>query len=142
VNGPKGAARSSQNRGRGTSAYFERHLAIRGCDSDITGAAFALAGRKDGNEVVGASALLIGFFFSFLFSLMLVRQATERRGFVARLRRFEEELDKLHEGMFQPIKSTLESFTSVVLARFLALESFLGFSAAFLFLVSRIGLPF
>ena len=108
----------------------------------LQGAAFALAGRKDGNEVVGASALLIGFFFSFLFSLMLVLQATESRGFVARLRRFEEELDKLHEGMFQPIKSTLESFTSVVLARFLALESFLGFSAAFLFLVSRIGLPF
>jgi hypothetical protein len=108
----------------------------------LQGAAFALAGRKDANEVVGASALLIGFFLSFLFSLMLVRQATERRGFVARLRRFEEELDKLHEGMFQPIKSTLESFTSVVLARFLALESFLGFSAAFLFLVSRIGLPF
>lgn len=101
-------------------------------------APFAFIGRRDFEANYAGLWLCIAFFLSFFFSLMLFRQATERRGFVARMRLVEQELEKFHEGMFQPIESELESFKSVVIARFLAGESFVGFVASFLLLVSAL----
>ena len=81
---------------------------------------------------LGKCLLATGFLLSLGFSLMLLRQAHERHGFVVRIHAVEE---KLHEGsnteFFAPIPRAFPWFTSVVLAWILLVESVAGF---FLFL--------
>ena len=108
----------------------------------LQGAALALSGQKDAHEVLGALALLIGFLLSFLFSLMLVRQGRERKGFADRMKVVEKQLREFNEEIFQPIESTLHSYTSVVMARWLAGESFVGLFIAVVLFVRACTLAF
>ena len=105
-------------------------------------AALALSVQKDAHEVLGALALLIGFLLSFLFSLMLVRQGRERKGFADRMKVVEKQLREFNEEIFQPIESTLHCYTSVVMARWLAGESFVGLFIAVVLFVRACTLAF
>lgn len=51
----------------------------------LQGGAVALSGNKDFNSDLGKWVLAVGFLLSVCFSVMLVRQARERSGFVKRI---------------------------------------------------------
>jgi hypothetical protein len=100
----------------------------------LQGGAIALSGTEKlygtvGNVVVGGA-----FFVSFWFSVMLLRQAVERAGFIKRIKKVEEELRKKVDPpeLFAEIKGPpkyekcVKWFTSIWLAGILIAESLVG----------------
>ncbi len=89
----------------------------------LQGGAVGLSGQSAFNSTLGKAVLAGSFFLSLCFSLMLVRQARERSGFVRRIRAVEDELGKVYPTFFMPIPRALEWFKSEFLAWVLVIES-------------------
>lgn len=82
---------------------------------------------QDGFDVtLGRCTLATAFLLSVCFSIMLLRQAQERRDFARRIRAVEAELRKEFPTIFFEISSWPKQFTSIVLAGILLAESFAG----------------
>lgn len=93
----------------------------------LQGTAIGLSGQDKFSATHGKWVLTAAFFVSICFSLMLVRQARERGGFVRRIKAVEDELSKTYPTYFMPIQRTLAWFKSEVLAWILVVESVIGF---------------
>ena len=89
----------------------------------LQGGALALAAQAGLKESIGRYILVGGFLLAVLFSMMLVRQAKERQGFVTRILAIEAELRKTHPAFFTPIPRAIGWFTSSVFAWLLFFES-------------------
>lgn len=94
----------------------------------LQGGAIGLSGQEKFDATLGKWVLTAAFFLSICFSLMLVRQARERSGFVRRIKAVEEELSKAYPTFFMPIPRTLGWFKSEFLAWILVVESVIGFA--------------
>ncbi len=93
----------------------------------LQGGAVALSAQSGFQTALGRCVLIAGFLLSVCFSLMLIRQSRERRGFVARIHAVEKELRKEYPAFFDEIPSSFRWFSSVVLAWILLVESGVGF---------------
>jgi len=92
----------------------------------LQGGAMGLSAQSGFQDAIGKLVLATGFLLSVCFSIMLIRQARERRGFVKRIRAVEAELGKVY-SFFDPVPTSFPWFTSVWLAWILFLESIIGF---------------
>jgi hypothetical protein len=93
----------------------------------LQGGAVALSAKPEFQTALGKSILAVGLFLAICFSVMLVRQATERRGFRDRSLAVEDELRKTYPDFFVKIDSPFRRFTSIRLAQLLLIESVIGF---------------
>lgn len=97
----------------------------------LQGGAVGLSAQQGFQTILGKSVLGFGFFLAICFSVMLIRQATERRGFVDRIHAVEAELRKTYPLFFAQIHSPgffgFGWFKSTVLAWLLLIESIIGF---------------
>jgi hypothetical protein len=104
----------------------------------LQGGAVGLSAQSGFESVLGKCVLATGFFLSVCFSIMLVRQAVERKGFVRRMGAVEEELRKIYPpGVFACLPKTFSWFTSVVLAWILLGESVIGFALFISYLLKK-----
>lgn len=94
----------------------------------LQGGAVALTAQSGFQVTLGKWVLAAAFFLSVCFSMMLVRQARERSGFVTRIHAVETELRKAYPQFFIEIPRSFPWFTSVCLARILLVESAIGFA--------------
>jgi hypothetical protein len=94
----------------------------------LQGGAIALTGQNGFDAALGKAVLTAAFLLSFLFSLMLVRQAYEREGFARRIKTIEADMPQIHSAFSIPITSPclVGWFKSTILAWFLLLESIAG----------------
>jgi hypothetical protein len=97
----------------------------------LQGGAIALSGADKLHGTVGNVVIGGAFFVSFWLSLMLLRQACERKGFRKRITKVEEELRNIvtPPDLFRKIDNPkpLKWFTSIWLAVILIVESGAGF---------------
>jgi len=97
----------------------------------LQGGAVGLSAQRGFQTTIGRCILATGFFLALCFSLMLMRQATERRCFRDRIRAVEAELRRTYPLFFAPIDSAgfweFGWFKSTVLAWLLLIESVIGF---------------
>jgi hypothetical protein len=93
----------------------------------LQGGAVGLSAQRGFQTTLGKSILGVGFVLAICFSLMLIRQATERRYFRDRIHAVEAELRKIYPQFFTPIEPVLPWFTSVRFAWLLFIESVIGF---------------
>lgn len=100
----------------------------------LQGGAVGLSGQRGFDSALGKCVLAAGFLLSVCFSLMLLRQAQERKGFVSRIHAVEAELRKEYPTFFTTIDSSPRWFTSIVLAMILFVESATGFVLFLIFL--------
>jgi hypothetical protein len=92
----------------------------------LQGSVVALTAQSGFQTVFGRFVLGTGLFLSLCFSLMLLRQATERSGFRDRIRAVEDELGGVYPKYFSPIPTTAPGFTSIKLAWLLLVASGVG----------------
>ena len=123
------------------TVIWQFSIAIVTLQGSAVGLSFAQHGFQ---TILGKSVLGFGFFLAICFSVMLIRQATERRGFVDRIHAVEAELRKTYPLFFAQIDSDpgfgwfkLGWFKSTKLAWLLLIESVIGF---LFFLVELTGL--
>jgi len=100
----------------------------------LQGGAVGLSAQSGFQGTIGKWVLAAGFFLSVCFSIMLIRQASERKGFVERMRAVEAELHKVY-SFFAPVPTSFRWFTSVLLARILLVESVIGFGLFLLYVI-------
>jgi len=93
----------------------------------LQGGALGLSAMHGFQTILGEFVLGFSFFLSICFSVMLIRQATERRGFRDRIDAVEAELRKTYPLFFAQIHSPFRGFSSIVLAWLLLIESVIGF---------------
>jgi hypothetical protein len=94
----------------------------------LQGGALGLSAMHGFQTILGEFVLGFSFFLSICFSVMLIRQATERRGFVDRIHAVEAELRKTYPLFFARIDSRFfHWFKSTKLAWLLLIESVIGF---------------
>jgi hypothetical protein len=98
----------------------------------LQGGVVALSAQSGFQGIIGKCVLATGFLLSVCFSIMLIRQSTERKGFKERMRAVEAELFKVY-SFFYPIPTSFPWFTSVRLARILLVESVVGFGLFLLY---------
>jgi len=94
----------------------------------LQGGAVALSAQSGFQGLLGNCVIATAFFLSACFSLMLLRQAYERRGFRDRIHAVEAELLKSYPEFAIQIPRKHQWFTSVTLAWILVVESLLVFS--------------
>jgi len=94
----------------------------------LQGGAVALSNHNGFQGLLGNCVIATAFFLSACFSLMLLRQAYERRGFRDRIRAVEAELRKSYPEFAIEIPRKFKWFTSVRLAWILVIESLLAFA--------------
>lgn len=104
----------------------------------LQGGAVALSTKTGFETVLGKCVIETGFFLSVCFSVMLLRQAYERGGFIRRICAVEEDLSKVYPEFRIEIPKKLGSFTSVTLAWILLLESVFAFLLFLWYLVSAV----
>jgi len=92
----------------------------------LQGGALGLGLHAGFTTGAGRGIVITGFLLSWLFSVMLVRQAVERRGFVERIRYLEQELRSLLPVFAIQIPRRLTWITSQFFAWFLFAESALA----------------
>ena len=101
----------------------------------LQGAALTLSGGEGADPIQAKIVLAGGFLFSCLFSIMLLRQATERRGYVIRMKAVESKLRmQIQRRFFLNLPTTCSWFKSHVLAWLLLIESTVGFLASIVLL--------
>jgi hypothetical protein len=94
----------------------------------LQGGAVGLSIQKGFEGILGTYVLIVAFFLSLCFSVLLLRQAYERRDFSARIRAIEVCLRQDYPGIFAPVDSgPLYWFKSVYLGWIIFAESILGF---------------
>ena len=93
----------------------------------LQGGAVALSAQSGFQTAFGRCVLVTAFLLSVCFSVMLLRQARERRGFVSRIHAVEKELRNDYPKFFEEIPSSFRWFSSVILAWILLIESSAGF---------------
>ena len=92
----------------------------------LQGGAVALSAQNGFQSVLGKCVIATAFFLSACFSLMLLRQAYERRGHRDRIHAVEAELRKTYpEFAIELPRRHFSWFTSVTLAWILVVESLL-----------------
>ena len=102
----------------------------------LQGGAVALTSQSGFPVTRGKWILAAAFFLSGCFSIMLVRQARERSGFVTRILAVETELRRVYPLFFAEIPRSFSWFTSMWFARTLLVESAIG-SALFVYYLAR-----
>jgi hypothetical protein len=105
----------------------------------LQGAALGLFAQAGLKQSIGKWVLVGGFMLAVFFSMMLIRQAKERSGFVDRIEAIETELRKTHphKKFFKEIpKGVFGWFKSWMLAWLLFLESAVGFLLSLLYAFS------
>jgi hypothetical protein len=92
----------------------------------LHGGAIAASATSGFENFIGRVVMVAAFFLSVWFSIMLLRQACERRGFRDRIWAVEAKLRSFDPDAFARIPRVFGWFTSIKLATILMLESLIG----------------